>query len=503
MTLRPWRGPIVFEGVQTGDGRVMAEGSIEWPDLPLPLAWLRDGDQHISLTEVGPQIGTINTLERQAGGPGTGQVFATGFIDDENPDGAEVIRRMESGGAPFGDRFPVSIDPDNWEVQVIATAPLDAEDEGEGFRVLFTASGEGRPPAFTSRARSARAAAGDPDLGPDEGMLLFEDSVDEILERYTRLRIRGATCCSVAAFDGLAIELDGDAAATASTPPPARPVTAAVSVPDAPPLEWFYMDEPGPGDERLVEQADGSWAVPMTIEDDGRVFGHVARGGQAHRGYATRVTPPTSRTGYREFHTGYVVTADGTRVPVGPLVVGCDHAPDGLNVAGTRDHYASSGLGWADVRVIDGVYGPWMCGALRPGVTDTDLRVLRALAPSGDWRGPSMLDLELVSILAVNAPGFPIAREALAASAMVSMVAAAPEPRVGVAGGRVTSLVAAGMVRRCSQCAERERLAAAMQAGSLAEAELRAALGYLRRLERRTRHMDEPAIDALAQRIHA
>ena len=47
---------------------------------------------------------------------------------------------------------------------------------------------------------------------------------------------------------------------------------------------------------------------------------------------------------------------------------------------------------------------------------DDDLRVLRALTPSGDWRGVNG-NLELVSILAVNTPGFPVAREAVAASA--------------------------------------------------------------------------------------
>src|SRR5690349_21329508 len=103
-----WRGPVTLENVQTGDGRVFAPGAVEWADLPLPLAWLRDGDQHISLTEVAPQIGTIDSLTRQGD-----EIIGEGTIDDANPDGVEVIRRMTDGTAPLGNRFPISIDPDN------------------------------------------------------------------------------------------------------------------------------------------------------------------------------------------------------------------------------------------------------------------------------------------------------------------------------------------------------------------------------------------------------
>ena len=110
------RGPATLEDVQTGDGRVFAPGAVEWADLPLPLAWLRDGDQHISLTEVAPQIGTIDSLARNGSA-----IDGTYTIDDENPDGAEVVRRMEAGTAPLGERYPISVDPDNWEVEIVAT----------------------------------------------------------------------------------------------------------------------------------------------------------------------------------------------------------------------------------------------------------------------------------------------------------------------------------------------------------------------------------------------
>lgn len=510
MAMRGWRAPaITLEDTQTGDGRVFAPMAVEWADLPLPLAWLRDGDQHVSLTEVAPQIGVIEALSRSGSA-----IPASGGIDDENPDGAEVIRRMEAGAAPLGNRYPVSIDPDNWEVQIVATEGEDEE------IILLAAAGQGPLTATSVRATvvsALRAAAGDPDPGEEggeDGVVLFEDTVDAIIERYTRVRIRGATLCSVAAFDGAFIELDAATAEGEAAPPaePAPEAVAAGAVPARPPAAWFNESEPEPGDERLIEQVDGSWAVPLTIADDGQVFGHIARRDQSHRGYVGRhVPPPTSATGYREFHVGQVVCEDGSRVATGALVVGCDHAPPSMSLLEARDHYAHSGMGFADGRIVDGQFGPWFAGALRPGLTDDDLRVLRALAPSGDWR-PQGGSLEMCAVLAVNVPGFPIAREALAASSLRQPAPALDVPRVGLAAsGEIASLVAAGMVERCSECAERARARASL-AASVASADAVLALleqvrsetlSTLNRLERRTRHLEPVAASALAERVHA
>ncbi len=509
--MRAWRAPaLTIEGIQSGDGRVISPMAVEWADLPLPLAWLRDGDQHADMTEMCPQIGIIESMSREGQSiPGAGQ------IDDENPDGLEVIRRMEAGTAPLGNRFPVSIDPDNWEVQIVAT---ESEDE-EGV-ILMACAGRGPLNAGSVRetVRAALlAAAGDPDPGEDggpDGVVLFEDTVDAILERYVRLRVRGATLCSVAAFDGAWIELE--AADAEPTGDPVEPVAAALAIPARPPSWWFdvqlggRMAEPTAGDDRLIEQIDGGWAVPLTITDDGQVFGHIARRDQAHRGYAGRhVPPPTSATNYREFHVGSVVCEDGTHVATGAMTVGCDHAPESMALLAARDFYAHSGMGWCDGRITDGEFGPWFAGALRPGLTDDDVRVLRALAPSGDWR-PQNGSLEMCAVLAVNVPGFPIARESLAASALPHPAPALAAARVGLdAEGGLSSLVAAGMVTRCGECAERERqraaesgqervlaLMAALES-SISEAKLAVA-----RIERRTRHLEPIAASALAERVH-
>jgi hypothetical protein len=81
------------------------------------------------------------------------------------------------------------------------------------------------------------------------------------------------------------------------------------------------------------------------------------------------------------------------------------------------DHYAHTGLVGADVRAVDGRFGIWVSGALRSTLTVEEARAFMASKPSGDWRqmtpgGP----LELVGVLAVNDPGFPVPRQLVASA---------------------------------------------------------------------------------------
>lgn len=525
MALRPWQGDIAFEGIETGDGRLMAAGSLQVADLPLPLAFLLDGDQHVDLTEVAPQIGTIETATMSGG-----SLHATGFIDDETEAGAEALRRMDAGSAPLGASFPISIDGDDWALQMIVRDPdiLDMlmDPEFAAQHAAFSASGNStvhlRAGASLFRTQMAEmlrartAAAGDPDPGPDggaDGELLFEDQADFWLERFTQLRVRGATLCAVAAFDGARIQASAPAATTAAagisspaaTTLPADPYPP-LPIPARPPASWFALPYPEPGDERLVLQEDGSYAVPLTINDDGSWFGNVAPAGRAHRGYSTPVYAPPSQNGYADFHLHYVVCDDGSQVNVGPFCVGGDHAALSMNTTETRDYYANSTTGWGDGRVVDGQFGPWACGALRPGLNEADLRVLRALGLSGDWRAEVGRNLEMLCGLAVNVEGFPIRREVMAASALVASIGgcvgdACNLPQVYVRDGQVTALRPLP-VARCAECEEHEQ-ERTLTASMLDEAKAfyTEARRHMRLMEARTRPFEAAAVEALAASI--
>lgn len=475
---RRWRGVLVRENEETGDGRVIAPGALEWAELPLPLGFIVGGDQHVMPGEA-PVIGNIDRIERRGD-----DVWGWGVIDTTiSDDGADLVARLEAGTAPSGNRWPLSIDADDWVVQVIATEP-DAEDA----QVLLVASGRG--PVRTPRRRQVAAAAGDPDPG-DGGVVLFEDSSGAVVERATHLRIRGVTACSVAAFAGAYLELDPEAE-TEPVPEsepgeePAPPAVVAAADLTSPPAAWFAEPEPDEGDPRLVEQPDGTRAVPLTITDDGQVYGHVAAWGACHVGYLDAcVTPPESASDYALFNLGAVhasggPSSGGVVYTTGPLVVNCDHAPGYASAAEARDHYAHAAMAWADVHMSAGAFGPWFAGALRPDVTPEQVRVLRALSPSGDWRPDGRGGLELVAVLAVNTPGFPIARDALAASGL-NPVEAREAPAVGLtASGEVGSIVAAGLVYRCADCARRR----SMRAGPQETAMVAAAAALGRKLDR-------------------
>lgn len=296
-----------------------------------------------------------------------------------------------------------------------------------------------------------------------------------------------------------------------------RPVALAASARGIdllhPPAEWFQTAEPDMGqpfalgdlgDEWLVDQGRGRLAMPLTITDDGRIAGHGAVWGQCHVGYPGMcVDPPESAAAYAHFHVGEVVTAEGSRLPVGVLSASCDHAVAAMRAPDARDSYAHNGVAWANVRITNGQYGPWVAGAIRHDVTEAQLAVLRAGSLSGDWRriGGS---LELVAMLAVSTPGFPIAREAITASGL--RMPAAPQARAVVADGVQQSLTAAGIVRRCPECARRAAAAHPAGVGTTAElAGFRQSMGHVERMlgviERRTRHLVPEAAQHAASRI--
>lgn len=159
-----------------------------------------------------------------------------------------------------------------------------------------------------------------------------------------------------------------------------------------------------------------SGPTPVTIEGD-RIFGHIATWGVCHIGIQDKcVTAPHSSSDYGFYRTGVVFTDEG-RIPVGQITMSTGHASIKANAKDAVAHYDNTGSVVADVVAGEDSYGIWFAGVLRPGLTDGQVAALAASALSGDWRRTAS-GLELVAALAVNVPGFPIPRTALAASAV-------------------------------------------------------------------------------------
>lgn len=185
---------------------------------------------------------------------------------------------------------------------------------------------------------------------------------------------------------------------------------AASSFPVKPPREWFEVPE-------------ASEPTPLTITADGQVYGHIAAWGVRHIGLPGNVSPPKSRSNYAYFHTGLVACADGSDIQTGTLTFAGGHAPLSADASRAVEHYDNTCTGVADITVRDGKHGIWASGAMRPDVTETQVRTIRASAPSGDWR-PINGGLELVACLQVNTPGFPTVRARVASGAVTALVAA-------------------------------------------------------------------------------
>jgi hypothetical protein len=181
-------------------------------------------------------------------------------------------------------------------------------------------------------------------------------------------------------------------------------------IPVTPPSTWFK----NPG---LTK------ATPLTIDADGRVYGHIAAWHVNHIGMPNATRPPRSKSKYRYFHTGVVRTDAGTDVPVGQLTLAGGHASLQADARSAAKHYDDTASAIADVHAGEDDYGIYVAGSLRPEATEAQIRALRASAPSGDWR-PIGGSLELVAVCQVNVPGFPIARALVASGKVFALVAA-------------------------------------------------------------------------------
>jgi 8-oxo-dGTP pyrophosphatase MutT (NUDIX family) len=223
---------------------------------------------------------------------------------------------------------------------------------------------------------------------------------------------------------------------------------------------WFEDPQFNVFDGRMVQGPDGRWGAPLTITAEGQVFGHIARWDVCHTGSGRDCqVAPHSMNDYAYFRLGSVLTDEGL-VATGSLTIGdkpgVGHADLRLGLRETLAHYDNAASAWADVSVGEDEYGIWCAGWVRPGTRPEQIVAARASKLSGDWRPVNGWDLDLVAALCVNSPGFPI-------------------PRVRVAAGLQTALVAAGVVQGTILESKTEILDYSKLATSLVDEQIKAA----------------------------
>jgi 2'-5' RNA ligase len=414
---------LLPEGIESGDGRTFKDGVVAMRELPIPLLWQPNSMQGHDGAAI---VGRIDHAERVDGGIGN----ATGVFDS-SPLAQEAVRMIREGFLRG-----VSADLDQFEAKI-----------------------KGKGPGVSEAKEKKESKDEDETITPDKMDIL-------------KGRIMAATLVAKPAFEQCVIKL----------------------IESGPPPDGEYIQSLGPGEQEirealaqlLREEAQASFAITasagfrtapiyppkawfddpqlmkrthLSIDDDGRVYGHIAAWDVNHIGMNFGVRPPKSRSGYAYFRTGLLRTEEGSDVRVGQLTLAGGHASLQADVREAVRHYDDTASAWADVAAGEDRFGIWVAGALRPTVTQEQVRAARASSPSGDWR-PINGTLELVAVCSVNVPGFPVVEARVASGQVLALVAA------GIAPLYSDQLIA--LDPHAAALAARERMYAPMQAKALA-----------------------------------
>lgn len=414
---------LAVEGLSTSDGRYIEPGALTHRPLPLPILAQtstpvggggHDGAHVIGRIDTMTRVPGPQVVSKVTGAPfpaGTFVWTGNGHVDPNAPATGLAQKGYLTGNSVDLSEVEAFIedDPDH--------PAMDDADEGgmkiggpSGERMRLT---KGVIAATTLVAIPAFADAYM--LINGEQVAAAEGLTAAATPAWRSAELGDDTCLPCATAESA----DGDL-----TPEPV--IASAVDDGTLPPIDWFRDPElPGP--------------TPLTVDDDGRVYGHLAAWNTCHTGFTGKcVMAPRSRTDYAHFRVGArrVLGDDGqpTQIGVGALTVVLDqhggdgHAPAHLSAMPAAAHYDNAGSQVANVEVGEDVHGIWVAGALRSTATAEQVDALLAAPLSGDWR-PINGHLELVAALGVNTPGFPIPRARVASGQVVSLVAAGAVPR--------------------------------------------------------------------------
>jgi hypothetical protein len=358
----PWEGILAVEDIETGDGRFLMSESLTWRQLPLPIMMMTEnpvgGDGH----DGAKLAGRIDEVWRDGG-----EIWGRGVLDLGSETGREAHRLL---GQQMLRGVSADIDKVTWDME------SDADPLAEALGI----------PAMSNRIADGRLMGATLCVFPalEECSVWLTDDAGQIHADPEALAATGAI-----QYDRIQwfTPYNEDGALVASA-------TAAVEFPVHPPSAHFQNPQ-------LTE------ATPLT-RDGSRIFGHIAEFGSCHIGFqGGRCVPvPKSSTNYSAFRRGSVETSDGTMVRTGPLVMDTVHPDLAMQASDAQAFYAHTGSAIADLAVGEDKFGIWVSGALRPGTTPEQLRVLFASDVSPDWRTVNGKPREMCAILSVNNSGF-------------------------------------------------------------------------------------------------
>lgn len=373
----PWKGVLSVEGIESGDGRLFALGSLDWEKPPQPLMYqpANVGGHNASI-----MVGQIQSITRHGSRiRGEGTVFGSALRSEH---GENIRHMMETGG--------VSVDVDN--VKDADVEMVFADDES------------------------------------GDGSNMFAKPETTIFHRG---RIRGATLVAFPAFVEAKLAFTGDVL-TASGEScgcdlDEDPLVASVhtiTIPNLPKAEWFN------------EPTDVKITGALTITDEGRVYGIVAPADTNHRSYAGKKVP--RNLDFSRFHKGETIVEGGGRVVTGVITASCGHAAtQNYGTLNNRlEHYDNSCSVLANIRVGYSRQGHiWAAGALNPGADPRQVAQALGCALSLDVQPHPDRPMirEFIAAHLVPVPGFPLARTQASVTYEDGLITASSVPVAHVA----------------------------------------------------------------------
>ena len=460
-----WEGVLAVEGVETGDGRMFANGSLTWPQLPIPLMYQYE-TSHGGNTDRSTNVGNITEAWRDGN-----KIMGRGTIDLGDEYGVQAARKMK-GRYLNG----VSIDADSvkdTDIELVFAEPDPAASEVEQVMSQLAAnpqltifhSGRMRGatlvnlPAFVEASLTlvgdtsaldggaAMVASGGVRKYIRDKLGRFDDKPGGSSRDITHLPHVGDTSAEPTVQERLAkltpeerdryyrrMEGDNPDVISESELPDlgdsedakkkrrqyiegdygAQVITAAatggrrgytIEIPELPPIGFFE------------EPTDLPPIGAVWIESNGRISGLVGPSGVAHRAFrGKRVTVPMGNVDYTRWMNrptpvlGY--NGEILKIRTGVITMNCGHLMD-FSVVDPDErmrHYDNSCSIAAVVRVGESRKHrvPWIAGVIMP-MSVADFQRFQACQLSGDWaphperRGWK----DFVAALAVPVPGFP------------------------------------------------------------------------------------------------
>lgn len=384
-----WANPITVQGVESDDGRLF--NLFEFRDLPLAFRWDKEDDGgHRGAMAVG-------VMDKVSFDDKTGFWMGEGeYADTPEADQASALADM---GAAF-----LSADPGGkleYHVDIL-DADGNIVDPVE-IEKAFDAMWDGSP------EEAAKADEWLQTLRERTTFDLYEvGGVTQVdIPCWPQCRI--ALVAPAAPEPAQARKFMGGDRTDAATQRARVLLRRIASGPARMPAAWFAKEE-------LT-----GWKK-WTIDDDGRMSGHLATWNACHRGFTQSCVRPAYQTDFKDFHTGEVALDDDTRLRIGVIT----HHEGHLETADDyRRLFEDPMAQLGPVRLYADEFGIQACGGVWPDVDPVEVARALGAYTSGDWQLHGR-EWRLHAVAVVNDPGYAHYEEE--DGELVRMVASVPAP---------------------------------------------------------------------------